>query len=148
MHEYTMKQYAHNQGIQLDKQTIKNQAQLVVRGLATTEDFESQIREQAKSMFPGYGDRLDAGMSMRDVASPYIQEMASALGLPDNSIDLMDPLIKSALNGLSKDGKPVGLSLTDFQTQLRNDSRWKQTKGARDQVMTAGLSVLRDMGLR
>ena len=148
MHEYTMKQYAYNQGIRLDKQTIKNQAQLVVRGLATSQDFESQIREQAKSMFPGYADRLDAGMSMREVASPYIQEMASTLGLPDNSIDLMDPLIKSALNGLNQEGKPTGLSLTDFQSQLRSDSRWKGTKGAQDQVMTAGLSVLRDMGLR
>jgi hypothetical protein len=148
MHEYTMKQYAYNNGVQLDKQAIKNQAQLVVRGLATSQDFESQIREQAKSMFPGYADRLDAGMSMREVASPYIQEMSSALGISDKSIDLMDPLIKSALNGLNKDGKPTGLSLTDFQSQLRNDSRWSKTDKAQDQVMNAGLSVLKDMGLR
>ena len=148
MHEYTMKQYAASQGVQLDKQTIKNQAQLVVRGLATSQDFESQIREQAKSMFPGYADRLDAGMSMTDVASPYIQEMSASLGVPDKSIDIMDPLIKSALNGLNKEGKPTGLSLTDFQVQLRNDPRWKKSSKAQDQVMTAGLSVLRDMGLR
>lgn len=148
MHEYTMKQYAYEQGVQLDKQTIKNQAQLVVRGLATTQDYESQIREQAKSMFPGYADRLDAGMSMREVASPYIQEMASAFGIPDTSIDIMDPTIKSALNGLSQDGKPVGLSLTDFQTRLRNDNRWAKTDKAQDEVMTTGLAVLRDMGLR
>ena len=148
MHEYTMKQYAYNNGVQLDKQAIKNQAQLVVRGLATSQDFESQIREQAKSMFPGYADRLDAGMSMREVASPYIQEMSSALGISDKSIDLMDPLIKSALNGLNKDGKPTGLSLTDFQSQLRNDSRWSKTDKAQDQVMNEGLSVLKVMGLR
>lgn len=148
MHEYTMKQYAHSQGVQLDKQAIRNQAQLVIRGLATTQDYESQVREQAKSMFPGYADRLDAGMSMREVASPYIQEMASAFQIPDNSIDIMDPIIKSALNGLNKEGKPTGLSLTDFQTQLRNDDRWKKTDKAQDQVMNAGLSVLRDMGLR
>lgn len=148
MHEYTMKQYAYSQGIKLDKQAIKNQAQLVVRGLATTEDFESQVREQAKTMFPGYADRLDAGMSMRDVASPYIQEMASAFGVPDTSIDIMDPMIKGALNGLNKDGKPTGASLTDFQSQLRNDPRWLKTSKAQDQVMTTGLAVLKDMGLR
>lgn len=148
MHEYTMKQYAHSQGVQLDKQAIKNQAQLVIRGLATTQDYESQVREQAKSMFPGYADRLDAGMSMREVASPYVQEMASAFGIPDSSIDIMDPLIKTALNGLNKDGQPTGLSLTDFQTQLRNDNRWNKTGKAQEQVMNAGLSVLRDMGLR
>lgn len=148
MHEYTMKQYAASQGVSLDKQTIKNQAQLVVRGLATTQDYESQIREQAKSMFPGYADRLDAGMSMADVASPYIQEMSATLGIPDSAIDIMDPTIKSALNGLNKEGKPTGLSMIDFQTQLRNDPRWKKTDKAQDQVMTTGLAVLRDMGLR
>lgn len=148
MHEYTMKQYAYNMGLKIDKQAIKNQAQLVVRKLATTQDFESQMREQAKSMFPGYQPQIDSGMSMRDIASPYIQSMSQDLGIPAASIDIMDPLIKSALNGLSADGKPTGQSLTDFQARLKNDPRWKQTGRAQDQVMATGLAVLKNMGLR
>lgn len=147
MHEYTMKQYAYSMGIKLDDQTIKNQAAQVVRRVATTEDFESQVRDQAKSMFPAYEQQIDAGSTIRDIASPYMSLMSEELQIPDNSIDVMDPVIKKAMNGLDANGKPGGVSLYDFQSQLRNDSRWTKTSSAQDGVMNAGLKVLRDMGL-
>jgi len=147
MHEYTMKQYAAQMGVKLDDQAIKNQAQLVVRKLSTTQDFEDQIRTQAKSAFPGYETQIDSGMTMKDIASPYEQMMAKELELPTNAKGLDDPLIRSALNGLSKDGKPTGMSLTDFQSSLRNDPRWRSTTNARNSALDLGASVLRDMGL-
>ncbi len=147
MHEYTIKEYAYNMGIKLSDQAVKDQAQRVVRKVATTQDFESQIRESAKSMFPGYADALDAGSTVRDIAGPYIQMMSSELDIPDTSIDVMDPIVKKALNGLDAKGKPAGVNLYDFQQQLRNDPRWKKTQGAQDTAMSASLKVLRDMGL-
>lgn len=147
MHAYTMKQYAYNNGITLSDQTLKNQAALVVKKLATTEDFEAQVREQAKSMFPGYAGQLDAGQNMMDIASPYMQTMSQELGIPDTSITLQDPTIKSALNGLNQQGKPTGKTLMDFTTQLRNDPRWASTKGAQDQVMAGANQVLKNFGL-
>lgn len=147
MHEYTIKQYAYNMGIKLSDQAIKNQAQRVVRKVATTQDFESEVRENAKGMFPAYAEQIDGGMTMRDVAGPYIQMMSSELQMPDTAIDVMDPLIKQALNGLDANGKPGGTSLLDFQTQLRNDFRWTGSGSAQKQVMSVGNKVLRDMGL-
>lgn len=147
MHEYTIKEYAYNMGIKLSDQAVKDQAQRVVRKVATTQDFESQVRESAKSMFPGYSEALDAGSTVRDIAGPYIQMMSSELQVPDTSIDVMDPIIKKALNGLDAKGKPAGVNLYDFQQQLRNDPRWKKTQGAQDTAMAASLKVLRDMGL-
>lgn len=147
MHEYTIKEYAYNMGIKLSDQAVKDQAQRVVRKVATTQDFESQVRESAKSMFPGYSDAIDAGSTVRDIAGPYIQMMSSELQVPDVSIDVMDPIIKKALNGLDAKGKPAGVNLYDFQQQLRNDPRWKKTQGAQDTAMSASLKVLRDMGL-
>lgn len=147
MHEFTMKQFAAENGITLTDQAVKNQAQLVIRKLATTQDFESQVREQAKSAFPGYADQLDAGMTMKDIASPYEQLMAKELELPGNPDGLNDQLIRTALNGKNSEGKPTGLSLSDFQAQLRNDPRWRQTGAAQDQVMNIGAQVLKDMGL-
>jgi hypothetical protein len=147
MHEFTMKQYAAQMGVKLDDQAIKNQAQLVVRKLATTQDFEDQIRVQAKSAFPGYEKQIDAGVTVRDLASPYEQMMAKELELPVNPAGLDDPIIRSAMNGLNSDGKPTGMSLTDFQSSLRNDPRWRSTSGARDGAMAVGAAVLRDMGL-
>lgn len=147
MHEFTMKQYAAQMGVDIGDQAIKNQAQLVVRKMATTQDFQDQIRQQAKSAFPGYEEQIDAGMTMKDIATPYQQIMAKELELPDTSIDLSDLTIRSALNGLDKDGKPSGMNLNQFQSTLRNDPRWRKTQGAQDQVMNVGNTVLRDMGL-
>jgi hypothetical protein len=147
MHEYTMKQYAYNMGIKLNDQTIKNQAQAVVKKIATTQDYEDQVREQAKSMFPAYGEAIDAGSTVRDIAAPYMSLMSNELQIPDNSIDVMDPTIKKALNGLDANGKPGGVSLTDFEQQVRNDPRWKKTSNAQNNVMNVGMRVLSDMGL-
>ena len=147
MHEYTMKQYAYDMGIKLDDQTIKNQAARVVKRVATTQDFEDEIRVQAKSLFPAYEQQIDAGSTVRDIASPYMSIMSDELEIPDNSIDVMDPNIKKALNGLDANGKPGGVSLYDFQTQIRNDRRWAKTSKAQDSIMSTGVKVLQDMGL-
>lgn len=147
MHEFTMKQYAANMGITLDDQTIKNQAQRVIRKVATTQDYESDIREHAKSMYPAYAQQIDGGMTMKDIASPYTQMMAQTLEIPDTDITLSDPTIKQALNGLSSDGKPSGLSLTDFEQKLRSDPRWAKTNQAQNNTFAVGHQVLKDMGL-
>jgi len=147
MHEYTIKQYAGDMGIKLSDQAVKDQAQRIVRKVATTQDFESDVRDQAKSMFPAYAKQIDAGSTMRDVAGPYIQMMASELQMPDMSIDVMDPQIKRALNALDANGKPAGSTLTDFQSQLRNDPRWNKTTQAMNTTMSAADSVLKSMGL-
>jgi len=147
MHEYTMKQYASNMGVTIDDQTIKNQAQRVIRKVATTQDFEDQIRQQAKSMFPAFEAQIDAGSTVKDIAAPYMQMMGSELELPDTSINVQDPIIKKAMNGLDAKGRPAGVTLTDFQQQLRSDPRWKSTQKAQDNAMSTGVKVLRDMGL-
>lgn len=147
MHEFTMKEYAANMGINLDDQTIKNQAQRVVRKVATTQDYESLVRDHAKSMYPAYAKQLDAGQTVKDIASPYIQMMGQTLEIPDSEITVFDPEIKGALNGLSSDGKPTGLTLTDFQQKLRSDPRWRKTDAAQNNIFNVGVAVLKNMGL-
>lgn len=147
MHEFTMKEYASNMGIQLDDQTIKNQAQRVIRKVATTQDYESLVRDHAKSMYPAYAKQIDAGQTLKDIASPYTQMMAQTLEIPDTDITVFDPTIKGALNGLSPDGKPSGVSLTDFQQKLRSDPRWAKTTQAQNNVFNVGHQVLKQMGL-
>lgn len=147
MHEFTMRQYADSMGIKLDDQTLKNQAQRVIRKVATTQDFESLVRDHAKSMYPSYAQQIDGGMTMKDIATPYMQQMAQTLEIPDTDITLDDPTIKGALNGLSSDGKPTGLTLTDFADKLRSDPRWRNTTKAQNDVMSVGSAVLKNMGL-
>lgn len=146
-YEHMIRQFAYTNGVDLDKQTIKNQAQLIVRGVATEQDFKNQITNQAVSMYPGYKTQLEAGQTMMDIASPYIQQMADDLEIPYTQINLKDPLIKRALNGVNQQGKPVGMDVTTFQSQIRNDPRWAKTGKTQSAVMSTGLKVLKDMGM-
>lgn len=147
-YENSAKKYAYEQGITLDDQTVKNQAALIGRKLATEADFKNQIVQQAISSYPSYKQQLEAGQTMMDIANPYIQVMAQELDLNPNSIKLSDPLIKQALNGVNADGKPTGMDQTTFLNRLRNDPRWGSTQSAQDKVMNVGYSVLKSMGLR
>lgn len=144
---HAMRKYASEMGVDLSDDALKNYAQRVVRKVASSQDFESEIRERAKSLLPGHEEAIDAGSTVQDIANPYIQAMARELEIPYGSIRLDDPLIKSALNGLDANGKPSGVSVGDFQTRLRNDPRWAKTKAARDGAASVTATVLRDMGL-
>lgn len=146
-YEAMIKNFAYTQGVTLDKQTVKNQAALIGRGMASEQDFKNQITNQAISTYPGYKTQLEGGQTMMDIASPYIQQMADDLEIPYTQIGLQDPLIKSALNGVNQQGKPVGMDTVTFQSQLRNDPRWAKTQKAQDSTMTTGLKVLKDMGM-
>lgn len=145
--EHDIRQYAYSQGVKLDKQTIKNQAQLVVRKVGSAQDMKSQVQAQAESLYPAYSEQLKGGQTMLDIANPYIQQMAQDLDIPVTSVTLDDPLIKRALNGLDSNGKPIGLDVPDFERLIRNDPRWAQSSKTQDDVMQAGKKVLADMGL-
>jgi len=144
---HSMRKYASDMGVELSDDALKNYAQRVVRKVASSQDFESEIRERAKSLLPGYAEAIDAGSTVKEIANPYIQMMSKELEIPYGSINITDPTIKSALNGVNADGAPSGVSLIDFQTQLRNDTRWKRTSAAQDQASSITAKVLRDMGL-
>lgn len=146
-YEHMIRNFAYMNGVSLDKQTIKNQAQLIGRGMATEQDFKNQIVNQAVSTYPGYKTQLEAGQTMMDIASPYIQQMADDLEIPYTQISLSDPLIKRALNGVNQQGKPVGMDIGTFESQIRNDPRWGQTSKTQNAVMSTGLKVLKDMGM-
>lgn len=145
-YEHAIREFAYQQGVKLDKQTVKNQAQLIGRGVATEQDFKNQIVGQAISMFPSYKAQLEAGQTMMDIASPYIQMMADDLEIPYTRVDLGDPLIKRALNGVDQQGKPVGMDQVTFQQMIRSDPRWGRSQKAQDSAFTVGLKVLKDMG--
>lgn len=145
--EHNMRQYASSMGVDLNNDSIKQQAALITRGLSTESDFQNFIKSQAQSQFPTFSTQIDAGQTMQQIANPYIQTMAQSLEMNPSSITLKDPTILSALNGVDSDGKPTGKTITGFQSQLRGDPRWNSTQQAQDQAMTVSRQVLSQMGL-
>ena len=84
-----------------------------------------------------------------DLASPYLQSYATILEVPPGSINLFDPLVKSALQSKDpKTGANTVKPIWQFETDLRSDPRWKATKNAQDSMMQVAHQVLTDFGVK
>lgn len=147
MAELRLKQLAYANGVQMSSDSVKNYAQQIAMGVSTMEQAEQNVRNMAKSMFPTFAEQIDAGINVMDIANPYAEMAAKELELPRGDLDLTNPLVKQGINGLNSEGKPYGMSLTDYRTFLRSTPQWLQTKGAQDSIMKVGSDILREMGV-
>ena len=143
-----MHQYAYAMGIELSDGWYGDRARNIARGIATLQDYKSEIANLAKAQFPQWTAQIEGGQTVADIAQPYLQSMANILELPAGSVNLFDNTIKKALSytdskTLEKGAKP----LWQFENELRSDPRWKQTKNAQDSLMQVGHKVLADFGL-
>lgn len=141
-----MNQIAWRNGIKVSPSTVQKWARTIAEGDATLDDFTDTMRQQAMTLAPSYAQQLKAGMDLYDVASPYMQSMASTLEMNPADIDLFDPTIRQALSARDSKGKPTSKSLWDFEQGLRNDKRWLSTKNAQDQTAAVAHQVLSDFG--
>jgi hypothetical protein len=134
--EHNLNSLAYQNGIKLTPQQMQGWMRAIASGDGSEEEFGQSIRDIAAKTFSLYGDQIKGGANLYDVASPYIQAMASTLEVNPNSLDLFDPTIRSALTGQRNDktGQYEPMSVTDFETALRKDKRWQYTSTARDQA--------------
>lgn len=143
-----LSEYAYNMGVQVSDSWMDNASRDVVSGMATQQDFESKLREQAKATYSFWAKQIDAGQSVSDLASPYMQSMAQILELPPGSINLFDPKIKQSLQFRDSGGKSVVKPLWQFENEMRNDPRWLKTNNAQNSLMQVAHQVLSDFGVR
>lgn len=143
----SLKALAASMGVKFDEGWFENAAKSVAAGDSTQEQWQSAIKDAAKSRFPMFADQIDAGQTVEYIVSPYKQTLSSVLELPYTSIGLDDPSLVQAFGSVNKDGKPSVMGLWDFEKSLRNDPRWAYTKNARTQLDSVGRKVLQDFGL-
>jgi len=107
------------------------------------ENFSRIIRSQAKLGLPEkVGALLDEGLNLANIYAPYRNTMAALLEVTPDSINLDDPVLRSAY------GADKEMSIFDFKRAVRKDPRWQYTDNARQEVSTAALGVLRDFGFQ
>lgn len=141
--------YAYSMGVKVSDSWMAARVKNIISGTGTSQDVKNEMAKLAKAQFPQWTKQIDAGQTVADIASPYMQSMAQILELPSGSINLFDNTIKKALNytnpgTLQKEAKP----LWQFENELRSDSRWKKTKNAQDSLMQVGHQVLADFGFK
>jgi hypothetical protein len=136
---------ARSNGFNLDKDfgnQVDGWLQRIARG-EDIEDFKRLIRQQAKLGLPDkVGLLLDEGLDLSNIYAPYRNTMASLLEVTPDTIDLDDPILRSAY------GQDKEMSIFDFKRAVRKDPRWQYTDNAREEVSSAALGILRDFGFQ
>ena len=141
-----LRRYATDNGIEYSDSWYTSAARSVAMNSTTADDWMRDIEEKAVSRWPVFAKQIQAGMTAKDLASPYKQIMSRTFEISDNDISMDDPYIRGALGGFDDSGKATPMNLWDFEQQLRNDPRWMNTKQALDQTASTASTVLRMFG--
>lgn len=141
----TLRGVARANGFNLDKDfglQLDGWLQRISKG-ESVDDFARLIRQQAKLGLPEkVGALVDEGLDLANIYAPYRNRMAALLEVSPDSINLDDPLLRSAY------GQDKEMSIYDFQRAVRKDPRWQYTDNAREEVSNVALQVLRDFGFQ
>lgn len=147
--EMQIKSLANDYGMKATNNQLTDWVNGMLNGRYTQDNVTDFLKDMAKSKYAGMSNFLDQGMTVKQVAQPYLQSYANILETAPDAVDLNDNLIQQALQGQpAEPGKPPAMqSVYQFERQLRRDPRWMGTKNARDQVTSAGNNILKDWGL-
>lgn len=111
------------------------------------ERYLDDIRKAAASRYSAFADRILAGATVEEIASPYLQSYASTLELNPYDLDVMDPTIQQALLNTDDAGQNRPINLFEFERNLKKDPRWQQTRNAQQQYSGLATRILQDFGL-
>lgn len=147
--ETQIKDLAYQNGVSVSDAQMQDWISGMVAQKYTQESLEDYIRDMAKSKYGGMTSWLDTGMTVRQVAAPYLQEYAKLLETDPNTVDLDDPLIAQALQGKidPKTGQPQMMTVAEMQRAVKQDKRWLYTSNAKTSMTDMGIQILQDMGL-
>lgn len=134
-------------GIGASGELLGNLARDFALGKRTAENIQAYFIQKAKSTYAGVAQEIDSGLTVRQIAEPYIDSMARLWEINPNDIDVRDSNIRKALTSRAEDGNPMPRAIWQFEDDLRKSSRWKATNNARESLLGAGHAALRDMGL-
>lgn len=131
---------AANYGVSLSDQNAHHWATQIATGRQTQDGFENWTRNQAKAAYPGLEAELDAGLTVKQVADPYMQIASQTLGLNPETLKLTDPKWQRALQGRDATGKPTGpMTTMDWSRTLMTDPAYGYGQSANGQ--SAALSL-------
>lgn len=139
----SLSSYAANMGVFKSVNEITSKSVDVITGASRQEDILASYRKDAQALYANFAPRLaeDAGLTVRDLANPYIQMMADTFETASDNIKLTDDTIQRAIN----DSKGL-INLGQFRTMLRNDKRFEVTSTAKREAADLGSAMLRSFG--
>jgi hypothetical protein len=144
-----LKQAAGDYGQQWSDQTTAFRTQQVLGGGATVDNYSQELKQNAKAMYPSLAGQIDNGLTIKDIANPYVAAKANILEMDPATINwATDTDVKKALQGTNTpNGQNTGMSpMSAFEESLRANPKWQYTANARDAASTALLKLGQDFG--
>jgi len=138
----TLLNYADDMGLMKGRREINGYVKQIIEKNRSVDDVVADMRKQATVLYSNFADRLnaDSKLTVRDLVNPYLQVMADTLEIDPNTVKLTDKTIQNAINGTKL------RSLSDFQIDMRADSRFASTKTAKREAVDLAQSLLRSFG--
>ncbi len=144
----SLEAYAYDNGIKLPGDFMAKKANQIAAGVKSVDEVTNQLTERfVARQYPALADDLKAGLSVREAAAPYISTYAQLLEVPDSQVDLNDPLLKKALQGVNDKGEPAYTPMWKFEEQLKQDKRWQYTNNAWDEVGSKAMTLMQMFGM-
>jgi hypothetical protein len=140
-----MTELANSYGVATTDGFVQSYLTQILGGVNTIDGFEAVIRARAKAAFPQFAQQIDAGMTVRDIADPYISTYAQTLEIPETDVTLKDSYIQKALSQRT-DGVSASMPLWQFQRMLKDDPRYDKTQQAKDDAFSTLNKIGKDWG--
>lgn len=102
--EVRYKQMADEFGITLNNQQVGDFISGTMAGRYTEDNVADFLRDQAKSKYVGLRGYLDLGMTVKQIASPYLSSYATIMEVSPDTVSVNDPYIQRALQGVPAPG--------------------------------------------
>lgn len=144
--------YRENYGVSPTQSFINNAMKTIVKAGGTggaqeaTSNLEQQLKEQAQILYPALKDKINAGLSVRAIADPYISKTAKLLEKADISVGLDNKYVSAALSRKNEKGEYELMSTDEHARSIRSSDEWLDTKNAKETFLGAADSILQTFG--
>lgn len=147
-----MQKISQDYGVRSDtSQNIAQWTKDIQSGTKTIQQYQDLAKSSAISAYPGIRSMIEKGLTVADIAAPYISTYANLLEVDPNAVDFgSNTLIKKALQGtgtvVDAGGVPVQTPLWQFEAQVKQDPAWGYTKNAKREVDSVANRIGQDFG--
>jgi len=111
-------------------------------------NLEQQLKEQAQILYPSLKEKIDAGISVRAIADPFISTYSRLMEENDLNVGLDNKFVRSALSNKNEKGEYQIMDEDSFARQIRSTDEWLNTRNAKETMLSAADGILQQFGFR
>lgn len=110
--------------VPVSNSTINQFALSLAQGTMDSAAVTAYFQQQAMSLFPSMAGAIKAGITPEQYVTPYKEVAAQVLGVSPDSINMSQQKWLRPLTAPGPDGKPVAMSLYDWQQTIMQDPQY------------------------